>query len=104
MATLIPNKQLTEIQEMTSSEIQRLKACEVYDGGDYLFTLIPLARYDSVVADNIRTKAEYLSVSFNSNCPDYNAQEEKPPLYVSDKPSKPKKMRRQRRKKVLAEV
>jgi len=45
------------------------RAAEVYNGEDYIFTLIPLNPYDSIVADNIRTKAEYLGVSTNSLYP-----------------------------------
>jgi len=85
MATLIPNRQLTEIKKMKPSDFRTLRACEVYDGEirdeNYLGTFIPKNVFDSVVADNVRTKAEYLGVSTNSIYPNYE-QEKK--SYICD--------------------
>ena len=84
MSTLIPNRQWAEIKEMAPKELRFLRACEVYDGDiraeNYLYTHIPLNPHDSFVADNIRTKAEYLGQSTNSIYP-VPQIEEKPPKY-----------------------
>ena len=74
MATLIPNRQLTEIKEMTVEQLRLMAACEVYDGdssfdGNYLYTHIPHNIHDSIVADYIRTQAEYLGMKSNSIIP-----------------------------------
>jgi len=73
MSTLILNKQLKEIQAMTPAQLRLLPCCEVYDGEvkdeNYIYTHISHNPWDMIVADNIRTKAEYLGMSSNSLYP-----------------------------------
>lgn len=74
MSTLIPNLQLSEIHAMSPEQLRLLRSCEVYDGDknkdeNYVYTHISRNPYDGIVADNIRTKAEYLGVSNNSIYP-----------------------------------
>jgi len=50
-----------------------LRSCEVFDGEvrdeNYIYTHISHNLFDGIVADRIRTKAEFLSVSSNSIYP-----------------------------------
>lgn len=73
-STLIPNRQWGEIKAMTDEQRRLMRACEVYEGDvtkdeNYRYTHIPRNPYDSIVADNVRTKAEYLGLSTNSIYP-----------------------------------
>jgi len=52
MATLIPN--------ITISEFKKLKACEVYSDGEYLFT------FTNSQTDYVRTQAEYMAMRGNT--------------------------------------
>ena len=72
MATLIPNMVLKELYtRLLAGEV--VKACEVFRGEikeeNCCGTFIPLNPYDSVVADRIRTKTEFLGCSNNSIYP-----------------------------------
>ena len=40
MATLIPEMTITEFKKLKVPELKRLKSCEVYSDGDYLFTFV----------------------------------------------------------------
>ncbi len=73
-STLIPNRQWSEIEAMTPEERRLMRSCEVYDGDmnkdeNYIYTHISHNPYDGIVADRIRTRAEFLGVSNNSLYP-----------------------------------
>ena len=106
MSTLIENRQLSEIQAMSLEQLRLMRSCEVYDGDsgrdeNYIYTHISRNPYDGIVADNIRTKAEYLGLSSNSIYPleQVNKIEDKYPNLT-----KARAARRLKRKKVKAEV
>lgn len=40
MATLIPEMTITEFRKLKVPELKRLKSCEVYSDGEYLFTFV----------------------------------------------------------------
>lgn len=40
MATLIAEMTITEFRKLKVSELKRLKSCEIYSDGDYLFTFV----------------------------------------------------------------
>ncbi len=40
MATLIAEITITEFKKLKVSELKRLKSCEVYSDGEYLFTFV----------------------------------------------------------------
>lgn len=40
MATLIPEITITEFRKLKVPTLKRLKSCEVYSDGDYLFTFV----------------------------------------------------------------
>jgi len=40
MATLIPEISITEFRKLKVSELKRLKSCEIYSDGAYLFTFV----------------------------------------------------------------
>jgi len=107
MSTLIPNIQWEEIKAMTPEQLRLMRSCEVFDGDvnedeNYIYTHISRNPYDMIVADNKRIRAEQLGMSSNSIYPpDEPIQEaETAPLYVSDKPPKPKRKRRKLKVKV----
>jgi hypothetical protein len=60
MSTLIPNCSLTEFKKLRAEELRRLKSCEVFADGEYLFTFINPA------SDYIRVQAEGLGVKGNA--------------------------------------
>ena len=40
MATLIPQLAITEFRKLRVTELKRLKSCEIYSDGEYLFTFV----------------------------------------------------------------
>ena len=40
MATLIPEMTITEFRKLKVPELKRLKSCEIYSDGQYLFTFV----------------------------------------------------------------
>ena len=40
MATLIPELTISEFKKLKVIELKRLKSCEIYSDGDYLFTFV----------------------------------------------------------------
>ena len=40
MATLIPTITITEFKQLKVNQLKRLKSCEVYADGEYLFTFV----------------------------------------------------------------
>ena len=63
MATLIPEISITEFRKLKASELKRLKSCEVYADGQYLFTFV---NGNTEVSGYLRTQTEY-------NCQTANA-------------------------------
>jgi len=66
MSSLIPQRDWSELLQLSAEQRRKIHACEVYDEKGYVGTLIPLVLEDSYVADNIRTQSEYLSQRSNS--------------------------------------
>ena len=53
MATLIPNITITDFKKLKVPQIRRLKCCEVYADGEYLFTFTnPRTDYIRLEAEN----------------------------------------------------
>uniref|UniRef100_A0A6M3J5L7 Uncharacterized protein n=1 Tax=viral metagenome TaxID=1070528 RepID=A0A6M3J5L7_9ZZZZ len=40
MATLIPQMTITDFRKLKVTELKRLKSCEIYSDGEYLFTFV----------------------------------------------------------------
>ena len=40
MATLIPEMTISEFKKLKVAELKRLKSCEIYSDGEYLFTFV----------------------------------------------------------------
>jgi len=40
VATLIPQLAITEFRKLRVTELKRLKSCEIYSDGEYLFTFV----------------------------------------------------------------
>jgi hypothetical protein len=40
MSDIIPNITLTDFRKLKAAQLKRLKSCEVYSDGEYLFTFI----------------------------------------------------------------
>jgi len=40
MSTLIPQMTITDFRKLKVQELKRLKSCEIYSDGDYLFTFV----------------------------------------------------------------
>lgn len=40
MATLIPEMTITDFRKLKVPELKRLKSCEIYSDGEYLFTFV----------------------------------------------------------------
>ena len=40
MASLIPEMKITEFKKLKVSQLKRLKSCEIYSDGEYLFTFV----------------------------------------------------------------
>ena len=59
MATMIPTITITELKKLKAHELKRLKTCEVYADGEYLFTFV------NAQTDYIRLEAENLGVLGN---------------------------------------
>jgi hypothetical protein len=101
METLIPNIQFKDFTILTTGQLKQLKSCLVFDGEEYLFCFIrPNTEYAKARAED----TAYLSNLVGGM--DYNALVSLPveqeavirELYVSDKPQKPKRNKRMRRK------
>ena len=69
MSTLIPEHQWDKLRQMTAEQIKGKHGCEILNGSEYMFTLIPANTTDYIIADNIRTQSEYLAVRANSAMP-----------------------------------
>ena len=54
MSTLIPQISISEFKKLKVPELKRLKCCEVYADGEYLFT------YIRPNTDYIRVQSEYM--------------------------------------------
>jgi hypothetical protein len=52
MSTLLPNYSLTDFKKLGANQLKRLKSCEIYSNGEYLFT------FTNGVTDYIRVQAE----------------------------------------------
>jgi len=63
MATLIPQITITEFRGLKAHQLKRLKSCEVYSDGEYLFTFVNGMTEPS---GYLRTQTEY-------NCQTANA-------------------------------
>ena len=106
MSTLIPNRQLSGIRQMTPEQLRLMRACEVYDGDvshdeNYLYTHTPRNPYDGIVADSVRTRAETAAFSSNSIYPLEVVQQE---AQVVDRYPNLTKARKARRLKQEAKV
>jgi len=65
--SLIPQYPLSEFKNLRSSQIRRLKSCELMADGEYLCTvIIPSSGGGLSITDHIKTQAEYLGISSNS--------------------------------------
>lgn len=65
MATLIPEITVTEFRKLKVPELKRLKSCEVYSDGKYLFTFVN----GGVDASGfLRLQTEYRSQVANGVC------------------------------------
>jgi len=63
MATLIPQLTITEFRKLKVPELKRLKSCEIYSDGIYLFTFV------NGLADTsgfLRTQTEYRCQTSNA--------------------------------------
>ena len=60
MSTLIPTISLTDLKHLKVPELKRLKSCEVFFNGEYLFTFI------NPDNDYIRTQTEGLASLSNT--------------------------------------
>lgn len=60
MATLIPQMSISEFKKLKVPELKRLKSCEIYSDGEYLFTFV------NAQTDYIRIQTEYLAQLGNS--------------------------------------
>ncbi len=64
MSDLIPSITIENFKKLEVSEIRNLKALEVTDNGEFIFTaVIPHGDFSS--SDYVRIQAEYLSVKAN---------------------------------------
>ena len=65
MATLIPELTITEFKKLKVQELKRLKSCEIYSDGEYLFTFVN----GNVDASGfLRLQTEYKCQTANSVC------------------------------------
>lgn len=54
MATLIAEMKITEFKKLKVHQLKRLKSCEVYADGEYLFTFVnPTTDYIKLQAENL---------------------------------------------------
>lgn len=60
MATLIPEISISDFKKLKAHELRRLKSCEVYSDGEYLFTFV------NPQTDYIRIQSEYRAQLSNS--------------------------------------
>ena len=60
MATLIPEVTITDFKKLKVHQLKRLKSCEVYSDGEYLFTFI------NPNSEFIKAQAEYKAQLSNS--------------------------------------
>lgn len=63
MATLIPVMSITEFKKLKAHQLKRLKCCEVYSDGEYLFTFV----------NGMLEPSGYLRTQSESNCQVANA-------------------------------
>jgi hypothetical protein len=66
---LIPEITLTDFRRLVKKPADELKDYQSFNvvaGGETVLTVIIPPRQDAVVADNIRTRAEYLAAAGNS--------------------------------------
>ena len=66
MSTIIPNRQLRQIQMMTANQIMNMRACEIYDGEHFIGTFVPRVISDKIVGTTVRAQAESLAERSNS--------------------------------------
>lgn len=64
MSSLIPEITITEFKKLKVPQIKRLKSCEVFENGEYLFTFI------NPSTDYIRMQSEYKGQLSNGAMPD----------------------------------
>ncbi len=65
MATLIPEMTITEFKKLKVPELKRLKSCEIYSDGEYLFTFVN----GGVDASGfLRLQTEYKCATANNVC------------------------------------
>jgi hypothetical protein len=104
MASLIPEIEITDFNKLTISNLKRLKCCEVYSDGEYLFT------FTRPQTDYIRSMAENNGELSNSvggeslatithtvatvTVPSVTTSSGDPEIYVSDKPYKSKRKKK----------
>jgi len=60
MATLIAQLSITEFRKLKVPELKRLKSCEIYSDGEYLFTFV------NAQTSFIRSQAEYMAQRGNA--------------------------------------
>ena len=60
MSSTIPEISITEFKKLKAQELKRLRSCEVFADGDYLFTFVNSA------TDYIRTQVEGLAYLSNT--------------------------------------
>ena len=63
MSTMIPEITITEFRKLKVHQLKRLKSCEVYSDGEYLFTFVNGSLEPSGF---LRTQAEYNSLAANA--------------------------------------
>ncbi len=63
MASLIPEMTITEFRKLKVPQLKRLKSCEVYSDGEYLFTFVN-GSIDT--SGFLRAQAEYKCQTANS--------------------------------------
>ena len=60
MSSTIPEISITEFKKLKAQELKRLRSCEVFADGDYLFTFV------NSTTDYIRTQVEGLAYLSNT--------------------------------------
>lgn len=63
MATLIPEMTITEFRKLKAPQLKRLKCCEVYSNGEYLFSFV----------NGMLEPSGYLRTQSENNCQLANA-------------------------------